>query len=181
MPDAEQRHDVAVPARLHEQALACVDEHDRQIGGRCPGDHVARVVLVSGCVRNDESSPDGRKIAVRDVDRDALLALGRETVEYQRVVDVAAARAELPGIGVQRRQLVVAKRMALVKQAAEQRAVAIVHAAAGDEPQRPPIIARIRHWIDFHRDRVRWRQRQKYPSCFFFSIEPLESWSMTRP
>ena len=24
-------------------------------------------------------------------------------------------------------------------------------------------------------------RHQKYPSCFFFSIEPAESWSMTRP
>ena len=24
-------------------------------------------------------------------------------------------------------------------------------------------------------------RHQKYPSCFFFSIEPLESWSITRP
>jgi hypothetical protein len=72
---------------------------------------------------------------VRDVDRDALLALGREAVEQEREVEVAAERAVAPGVGLERRQLVVEDEPALVEQPADQRALAVVDAPAGDEAQ----------------------------------------------
>ena len=51
---AEQRHQQAVPAGLLEDAVAGVDEHDRQVGRRGAGDHVARVLHVAGAVGDDE-------------------------------------------------------------------------------------------------------------------------------
>jgi len=51
--------------------------------------HVARVYShVPRRVGDDELAPRGREVAVGDVDRDALLALGGEAVEQQREVEV---------------------------------------------------------------------------------------------
>ncbi len=57
VPDAEQRHDEAVTARLGEDPLAGVDQDDAQIGGRRPRHHVAGVLLVAGRVGDDEVPP----------------------------------------------------------------------------------------------------------------------------
>ena len=75
--DAEQRHEEAVPAGLGEHALAGVDEDHGDVGGRRAGDHVAGVLLVAGGVGDDELAALGGEVAVGDVDRDALLTLGR--------------------------------------------------------------------------------------------------------
>ena len=86
--DAQQRRDERVPARLLDDAVARVDEDDREVGRRRAGDHVARVADVAGGVGDDEAAPRRREVAVRDVDRDALLALGAQAVGEQREVDV---------------------------------------------------------------------------------------------
>ncbi len=46
--DAQQRRQEGVPTGLLEQTVAGVDEHDRQLRGRCPGHHVAGVLDVPG-------------------------------------------------------------------------------------------------------------------------------------
>ena len=102
---------------------------------------------------------------MRDVDGDALLALGRQPVEQQREVEVALDRAVAPRVGLQRRQLVLEHQAGLEQQAPDQRRLAVIHGAAGDEPQQALLALRA----------------QKYPSCFFFSIEAAASWSITRP
>jgi hypothetical protein len=61
---------------------------DREVGRRGAGDHVARVLLVPGAVGDDEPPPRRREVAVGDVDRDALLALGAQAVDQQREVDL---------------------------------------------------------------------------------------------
>ena len=131
----EQRHDVAVPARLREQALARIDQHHRDVRGRRAGGHVAGVLLVARAVGDDELAPLGAEEAVGDIDRDALLALGGETVEQQRVVDRVALGAVAAAVGRERGQLVVEQALGVVQQAADQRALAVVDAAAGDEAQ----------------------------------------------
>ena len=65
-----------MPARLRADAVAGVDQEDRDVGRGRAGRHVARVLLVAGRVGEDELAPRGREVAVGDVDRDALLALG---------------------------------------------------------------------------------------------------------
>jgi hypothetical protein len=67
-----------VPARLREQALARVDQHHRDVRGRCAGGHVARVLLVAGAVGNDELALVSAEETVGDIDGDALFALGGE-------------------------------------------------------------------------------------------------------
>ena len=78
--------------------LPRVDQQDRDVGRRRAGRHVARVLLVAGRVGEDELAPRGREVAVGDVDRDALFALGPQTVGEQREVD-------RPGVAVLRRLL----------------------------------------------------------------------------
>src|SRR5438093_686171 len=50
---AEQRREERVPARLFDDALAGVDEYQREIGRRRARHHVARVLHVPGRVRDD--------------------------------------------------------------------------------------------------------------------------------
>ena len=98
---------IGVPAGLRQHALAGIDQQHREIGGRGAGRHVAGVLLVAGRVGDDEVRAGGREIAVGDVDRDALLALGLEPVDEQREIDVLAGRAVAPRIGLKRRELIV--------------------------------------------------------------------------
>jgi hypothetical protein len=76
--DSEQRRDERVTPALLEHTLARIDEDEREVGGRCAGHHVARVLDVTRCVGDDELPLRRREVAVGDVDGDALLALGAQ-------------------------------------------------------------------------------------------------------
>ena len=76
--------------------------------------------------------------AVGDVDGDALLALGLQPVDEQREVEARALRAEAARIGFERAQLILEHGPRLVEQPADQRGLAVVHAAAGDEAEQRP-------------------------------------------
>src|SRR5687767_9910179 len=80
-------------ARLLEHALAGVDEHDRGVRRGGAGDHVAGVLLVTRGVGDDEAPPRCGEVAVGDVDRDALLALGAQAVGEQGEVGHGVAPA----------------------------------------------------------------------------------------
>ena len=160
--DAEQGRDGGVPAGLVQHALARVDQHDRQVGVRRAGDHVAGVLLVARRVGQDEAAARSFEIAVGDVDGDALVALGGQAVDQQRVVDAALDRAEAAGVAFQHRHHVVGDGAAFEQQAADQGGLAVVDAAAGQHAQQG-------------------FGHQKYPSRFFFSIEASWSWSISRP
>ncbi len=54
MTDAEERGDVGMAARLRQQPFARIHQHDGEFGGRSARNHVARVLLVTGRVGNDE-------------------------------------------------------------------------------------------------------------------------------
>jgi hypothetical protein len=90
---------------------------------------------VAGRVGHDELARRRGEVAVGDVDRDALLALGGQPVEQQRVVELAVLRAGPLGVGLQRGELVVEDQLGLPQQAADERALAVVDAAAGDEAE----------------------------------------------
>ena len=93
MTNAEQRDDHRMPARLRQQALARVDQQDREIGVRGAGGHVAGILFVAGRVGDDERTLFRREIAIGDIDSDALLALGLEAVDQQREIDVGSRRS----------------------------------------------------------------------------------------
>jgi hypothetical protein len=125
-----------VAARLLDHALAGVDEHDGQVGGRGAGDHVARVLDVAGRVGQDELAPRRREVAVGDVDRDALLALGPQAVGQP-------GQVERPVDPVQVGELVGQDRLRVVQEAPDQRRLAVVDGAGGRQAQqlrnsRPP-------------------------------------------
>ena len=124
--DPEQLRDPRVPPRLHADAVARVDEQDRDVGGRGAGGHVARVLLVPRRVGQDELAPRGREVPVRDVDRDALLALGLQAVGEQREVD-RPGRAVLRRL-LDRADLIFVHRSRVVQQPADQRALPVVDA-----------------------------------------------------
>ena len=159
--DAEQRHEEAVPAGLGEDALAGVDQDHRDVGGRRTGDHVARVLLVAGGVGDDELATLGREEPVGHVDRDALLALGGQAVEQQREVEVAALGADLGRVGLERGEVILEHEVRLVEQAADERRLAVVDAAAGDEPQQALVLVRGQVLLDVRGDELRSVGHQK--------------------
>jgi len=69
----------------------------------CPG--------VSG---DDEFALVGGEEAVGDIDGDALLALGLQSVDQQRKVDVAAGGAELLGVLLQCRQMILKEQLGII-------------------------------------------------------------------
>ncbi len=121
--------------RLRQHALARVDQHDGEVGVRCAGRHVARVLLVARRIGHDELALVGRKEAVGDIDGDALLALGGEPVHQQREVDALVADRAVLALLAQRGELVVEDELAVIEQPADQRRLAVIDAAAGQEAQ----------------------------------------------
>ncbi|MDT4842166.1 hypothetical protein FQZ97_760570 [compost metagenome] len=129
----QQLEQQRVAAGLHQQLEASVlpvqlggiDQHHGRVGGGGSGHHVARVLLMARRVADDELAGFGVEVAVSHVDGDALLALGRQTVGQQREIGLTLA--------LHAGQVVLQHGLAVHQQAADQRALAIVHRAAGDE------------------------------------------------
>jgi hypothetical protein len=86
---------------------------------------------MAGGVGNDELARLGGEVAVGHVDGDALLALGLQAVGQQRQVDGPAG-----GAALQRVELVGEDGLAVEQQAADQRALAVVDGAGGEESKR---------------------------------------------
>ena len=133
--DADQMGEDRMAPGLFEHALARIDQQQREVGGRGAGDHVAGILLMPRRVGDDELALGGREEAIGDVDGDALLALGAEPVDQQREIDLLALGADLAAVGLERSHLVVEDLPGLVEQPADQRRLAVVDAAAGDEAQ----------------------------------------------
>src|SRR5271163_1693641 len=169
MADAEQRNDDRMAMRLREQPLAPVNQHDREVGIGRASRHVARELLMAGCIGDDERALVGREVAISDVDGDALFAFGFEPVDQERVVDRLAGRAELLRVALKRRKLVLEDQLLLVKHPPDEGGLAVVDRTAGQETKG-------------REDRLVNRNiHQKYPSRFFFSIEEASSESIRRP
>ena len=128
---AQQRHDERVALGLCLDAEPRIDEDDREIRGRRAGRHVARVLHVARRVGNDEAALARRKIAIGDVDGDALLAFGAKAIRDERQVEHLVLARLCP----QRVELVVVDRAGVVQQAADQRRLAVVDAACGGEAE----------------------------------------------
>src|SRR5581483_160258 len=84
-----------------------------------------------------ELAPRGREVAVRDVDRDALLALGAQAVGEEREVHVAVAA--LGARALDRRVLVLEDLLRVVEEPADERALAVVDRARRGHPQHPRV------------------------------------------
>ena len=77
----------------------------------------------------------GREVAVGDIDGDALLALGLQPVGEQREVDLVAGRSLGGPVGFEAGELVLVDHLRVVEQATDERRLAVVDAAAGEEPE----------------------------------------------
>ena len=133
MLDAQQIGNKCMTPRLRQHAVARVDQNNGQIGGRRAGRHIARVLLVAGRIGNDELAFRRGKIAVRDVDCNALFAFGAQAVGEQREIDQTAA-------GIGRRldhagKLVFVDALGIVKQASDESTFTVVNAAGGGETE----------------------------------------------
>ena len=159
--------DRRVPPRLHDHPVSGVDQQDRELRRRRRGDHVARVLVVAGRVGDDELAQGRGEVPVCHVDGDPLLALRDEPVGEQREVETEAAplRRALDG-----GELVGENRLGVVEEPTDQRALAVVDAARGEEAQH----AVVQHVGIFH------RRHQKYPAFFRNSIEASCVWSSRR-
>ena len=93
--DAKQRRQERVTPALLDDTVARVDQNHRKVGGGCTGHHVAGVLNVARSVGDDELALRRREVAVRHVDRDALLTLGPKAVGEQRQVGVLSALVAL--------------------------------------------------------------------------------------
>jgi hypothetical protein len=138
----DEGHQEGVSFRLGENALACIDQHDRHIRRRGAGDHVARVLLVARRVGNDVLALRRREVAVGDVDGDALLALRVEAVEQQGEIQPGTLGAGFARIRLQRGDLILEQGAGCVEQTADERALSVIDTAAGEKPQQALAAAR---------------------------------------
>jgi hypothetical protein len=65
-----------------------------------------------------------------------LLALCGKTIDQERKVEVAALSSDALAFGLQARKLIVEQELALVEQASNQRGLAVIDTAAGDESKK---------------------------------------------
>ena len=79
----EHREDRGVPAGLRLHARARIHQHDPEFRVRRAAGHVAGVLRVAGAIGDNEGALVGAEVTPRDVDGDALLALGFQAVEQQ--------------------------------------------------------------------------------------------------
>src|SRR5690606_27234741 len=102
----------------------------------------------------------------------------------QREIDALVAHMAVAAILLERHQLVVEDQLAVIEQPADQGGLAVVHRPAGEEAQQrfvgllgepEPDIGIGGGLGSGH------AAHQKYPSCFFFSIDPAWSESISRP
>ena len=91
-------------------------------------------------VRDDEFALGGGEIAVGHVDGDALLALRLQAVYQQRQIQLLAGGAKLLAVGLQRFELIFIDLLGVVQQAADEGALAVVHAAAGEKTQQALVL-----------------------------------------
>ncbi len=97
----------------------------------------------------------------------------------EREVDLVGALLRRP---LHRAELVFVDAMRVVQEATDQRGLAVVHRADGDEPQELLVLVAAQVLFDVAGDqRVVAHRAQKYPSRFLVSIEPSSSKSIRRP
>ena len=141
--DAEQRQDAGMPPRLRQHPAARIDQQHGEIAIRRAGRHVARVLHMTRRIGDDEFPPRRREIAIGDVDGDLLLALGLQAVDQESEVELASpAPAGTARIVLGAAHLVLIDQRGIVEQPADQRALAVVDAAAGEEAQQAAILFR---------------------------------------
>ena len=106
MPNAEQRRDIGVAPRLGEDALARIDQNNRNIRRRRTRRHIARILFMAWRVRDDELALIRREKAIGNINRDALLTFCGKTVHKKGEIKIIALSAELLTVRFKRRELI---------------------------------------------------------------------------
>ena len=74
-------------ACLVEQTIPRIDQQDREVGGGSFRGHVARVLLMTRRIRQNEPALRRFEKPIGDVDRHALFSFRLQTIDQQRVID----------------------------------------------------------------------------------------------
>src|SRR3982074_3043761 len=120
-----------MPSRLRENSLACIDQNDGQFGGRGARRHIAGVLFVPRCIRNDELATPRGEVSVRNIDGDALLALCAQSVSKLRKIYPRSHLSEL--CPSNRTHLVFIHIARVIQQPPDQSRLTIIHATRGVE------------------------------------------------
>jgi len=129
----EQGSDVGVTPRLGQDAIARVDQNNGQVRGGGAGGHIARVLLVTRRVRDDEFPSWSAEVAIGNVDGDALFTLGAQTVGQQGEVHRSAGAIDAALF--HRRELIFVNAFCVVQQPADQGGLAVIHASRRGKAQ----------------------------------------------
>ena len=131
--DAKEVGDEAVALGLLDHAFTGIDEDDGKVRGGGTRDHVAGVLGVAWSVCDDEFALGCGKVTVGDINGDALLALGFESVCEKGEVDVfitAAAGGFLHGF-----ELILEDGFGIIEKAANEGGFAVIDGAGGGEAE----------------------------------------------
>ena len=122
-------------ARLHQHASACVNKQHGGVSGTGTGDHVARVLLMAWGVSHNKLAFVSAEESVGHIYGYALLTLRGEAVHQKREINLLALGSVFVRLFFQRRNLIFKQQVAFPQQAANQRALSVIHTAAGDKAQ----------------------------------------------
>ena len=87
MLDTQHGSDDRMTACLFQHTLTCIDQNDDRIGMAGAGDHISRVLNMTGRIGDNELPDRCGKISIGDIDRDALFPLSTKPVGQERQVD----------------------------------------------------------------------------------------------
>src|SRR5437762_2852121 len=158
----QQRGNVAVPARLLNDALAGIHENQGQAGGRCACYHVAGVLNMPWGIRNDKATFGCRKITIGYIYGYALLSLRSQPVSQVCQVNLSFPAQEAGT--TERLKLIFKNQFAVVQESTDESTFAVIHTTAGEESQQLNGILAFRYSS----------RHQKYPSRFRSSIAVSE-------
>ena len=133
--DPEQMGEIGMTPGLDQNPFPRIDQYDCGIGGRSACHHIAGILFVPRCIGDDELALFRRKKPIGDIDGDTLFAFCSETIHKQGEIYLLALCARLLAVRLQRSQLVFKNHLAVIEQPANQRALAIIHAAASDKAE----------------------------------------------
>ena len=103
---------------------------------------------MSRSVGHHEVAAIGREVAIGNVDRDALLAFCRKSVDEQREVEFVALGANPFRVGLQGGEMVVEDEVRFVEQSSDEGGLSVVDAAADDESEQPVVFVGVEVGID---------------------------------
>ena len=86
--DAKQVGDEGMSLGLLDDPLPCIHKNNRHIRGGSPSHHVAGVLDMPGSIRDDELALRCREIPVGDVNGNALLPFGTQTIRQKGQIDM---------------------------------------------------------------------------------------------